>query len=163
MFIHCVLVLPTLAVALVFSSRFESFGVNIKSRDSKLTIFNIYRPPDTSSYSKPFSTFISEFCSFLSSAATTPHEFLITGDFNIHINDSSDGHSVQFLTLLDSFNLVQHVSSATHISNNILDLVITSSQSNILSSVTISPVSPSDHYRVMSSINFQPPPPKPSV
>ena len=142
---------------------FESFGVNVKSRNSKLTIFNIYRPPDSSSYSKPFSTFLSEFCSFLSSAATTPHEFLITGDFNIHVNDSSDGHALQFLTLLDSFNLVQHVSSATHISNNILDLVITSNQSNIISSVTISPVSPSDHFRVMSSIKFQPPPLKPAV
>ena len=58
---------------------------------------------------------------------------------------------------------LRYASSATHISNNILDLVITSSQSNILSSVTISPVSPFDHYRVMSYINFQPPPLKPAV
>ena len=140
---------------------FESFGINIKSRGSKLTIFNIYRPPDSSSYSKPFSTFISEFSSFLSSSATVPHDFLITGDFNIHVNNQSDSHSAQFLSLLDSFNLKQHVSSSTHISNNTLDLVITSQQSTILSSVLISPVSPSDHYRVMSTLNFQPPPPIP--
>jgi exonuclease III len=150
-------------VSLPSYTSFESFAVNVKSRSSKLTIFNIYRPPDTSAYSKPFSTFTSEFCSFLSSSATTPNEFLITGDFNIHVNDSSDAHSIQFLTLLDSFNLVQHVPAPTHISSNILDLVITSSQSSILSSVSVSPVSPSDHYRVTSSVNFQPPPVKPAV
>jgi len=142
---------------------FESFGISIKSRGSKLTIFNIYRPPDSSSYSKPFSAFMSEFSSFLSSSATIPHDFLITGDFNIHVNNQSDTHAAQFLSLLDCFNLKQHVSSSTHISNNTLDLVITSEQSNILSSVIISPVSPSDHYRVLSSIDFQPPPPKPAI
>ena len=142
---------------------FESFGITVKSRGSKLTIFNIYRPPDSSSYSKPFSTFISEFSSFLSSSATVPDDFLITGDFNIHVNNQSDAHSVQFLSLLDSFNLKQHVSSSTHISNNTLDLVITPQQSSILSSVIISPISPSDHYRVMSFLNFQPPPPKPAI
>jgi len=144
-------------------SSFESFGITVKSRGSKLAIFNIYRLPDSSSYSKPFSTFISEFSSFLSASATVPHDFIITGDFNIHVNNQSDTHSAQFLSLLDSFNLKQHVSSSTHISNNILDLVITSHQSSILSSVLISPVSPSDHYRVMSSLNFQPPPPKPAI
>ena len=88
---------------------------------------------------------------------------MITGDFNIHVNNSSDSHSVQFLTLLDSFTLEQHVSAPAHISNNILDLVITSTQSNILSSIVISPVSPPEHYRVMSSLNFQPPHPKPAT
>jgi hypothetical protein len=150
-------------VSLPSFTSFEAFAITVKSHSSKLTIFNIYRPPDSSVYSKPFSTFLSEFCSFLSSSASTPHEFFITGDFNIHVNNSSDPHSVQFLTLLDSFNLQQHVSAPTHISNNTLDLVITSSQSNILSSIVVSPVSPSDHYRVMSSLNFQPPLPKPAT
>jgi len=91
---------------------FESFGISIKSRGSKLTIFNIYRPPDSSSYSKPFSAFMTEFSTFLSSSATIPHDFLITSDFNIHVSNQSDTHSAQFLSLLDSFNLKQHVSSS---------------------------------------------------
>jgi exonuclease III len=142
---------------------FEAFAISTKSRGSKLILYNIYRPPDSSSYSRPFSTFMSEFSSFLSSAATAPDKFLITGDFNIHVNHPSDTHSSQFLTLLESFNLKQYVSVSTHISNNTLDLVIAPCSSNILSSVTVSPVSPSDHYMVMSSVNFQPPLPKPAT
>jgi exonuclease III len=142
---------------------FEAFAISVKSRGSKLVLYNIYRPPDSSSYSTPFSTFLSEFSSFLSSAATAPDNFVITGDFNIHVNHPSDTHSSQFLTLLESFNLSQYVSVSTHISNNTLDLVIAPCSSNILSSVTVSPVSPSDHYMVMSSVNFQPPPPRPAI
>jgi hypothetical protein len=146
----------------VFSS-FEVLAVTVKSHDAKLAIHDIYRPPDSSAHAKPFSTFMSEFCSFLSLIATTPHEFLITGDFNVHINDPSDVHCVQFLTLLESFDLRQHVAGPTHTGNNTLNLVITSHQSNLLSAIGISPVSSSDHFRVISSLNFQPPPPKPAV
>ena len=54
---------------------------------------------------EPFSVFLDEFSSFLSVAATTPHEFLITGDFNIHVDDSRDSLTSQFLYLLSFFNL----------------------------------------------------------
>jgi len=55
-------------------------------------IFNIYRPPSSSTHSKPFSVFLDEFSSFLFSPATTPHEFIITGDFNIHLDNLADTH-----------------------------------------------------------------------
>ena len=72
-------------VSLSSFTSFEALAVGVKSHGSKLAIYNIYRPPDSSAYAKPFSTFMSEFCSFLSSVATSPDEFLITGDFNLHI------------------------------------------------------------------------------
>jgi len=72
---------------------------------SKISVFNIYRPPSSSTFSKPFSVFLDEFNSFLSFAATTPHEFIITGDFNIHLDNHSDHATCQFLSLLSSFNL----------------------------------------------------------
>ena len=61
---------------------------------------------------------------FLSSAATTPHEFIITGDFNIHLDNPADTFTSQFLSLLSYFNLSQHVHFPTHDKNHILDLVI---------------------------------------
>ena len=64
---------------------FEASVITLKLRSSQLSVFNVYRPPASSSYAKPFATFLEEFHSFLCSAATTPHVFLITGDFNIHI------------------------------------------------------------------------------
>jgi len=50
---------------------------------------NVYRPPSCFSFSKPFSVFVDEFNFFLSIGATTctPHEFIITGDFNLHLDN----------------------------------------------------------------------------
>ena len=57
-------------------SSFESSSVTLKLPHSKISVFNIYRPPSSSTFSKPFSVFLDEFNSFLSFAATTPHEFI---------------------------------------------------------------------------------------
>ena len=45
---------------------------------------------------------------------------LITGDFNIHLDNASDNLSSNFLTLLSSFNLSQHVNFPTHDRNHTL-------------------------------------------
>ena len=90
-------------------SSFESSSITLQLPQSKLSVFNIYRPPSSSAVSKPFSVFLDEFSSFLSFAATTPHEFLITGDFNIHLDNPTDHLTSQFLSLLSTFNLTQHV------------------------------------------------------
>jgi len=36
-------------------------------------------------------------------------EFFITGDFNIHLDNPTDHLTCQFLSVLSSFNLTQHV------------------------------------------------------
>ena len=89
-------------------SSFESSCLTLKLPSSKISVFNVYRPPSTSTFSKPFSVFLGEFCSFLSLAATTPHEFIITGDFNQYLDNPSDHFACQFLSVLSSFNLTQH-------------------------------------------------------
>ena len=71
--------------------------------------------------------------SFLSFADTTPHEFIITG--NIHLDKHSDHATSQFLSLLSSFNLTQHVNFPSHNQNHIIDLVITSSDSLLVPSL----------------------------
>ena len=43
------------------------------------------------------------------------HEFTITGDFNIHLDDPLDSPSQHFTDLLSSTNLTQHVSVSTDI------------------------------------------------
>jgi len=71
--------LPTSAPDFSF---FESTSVTLQLARSKISVFNIYRPPSSSTHSKPISTFLDDFSSFMSFAATTPQEFIITGDFN---------------------------------------------------------------------------------
>ena len=126
---------------------FEASAITLKLRSSKLTVFNVYRHPVSSNNAKPFSTFLAEFCSFLCSAATTPREFLITGDFNIHVDDPSDPQAIPFLSMLLDTNLTQHVNFRTHDpGSHTLDLVITSTDSSLNPAVTRANTQPSDHF-----------------
>jgi len=74
----------------------------LKLPHSKISVFNIYRPLLSSTFSRPFSVFLDEFSSFLSTAATTLHEFLITSYFNLHFDDN---FSSQFLCVISSFRI----------------------------------------------------------
>ena len=142
-------------------SSFESSSVTLKLPYTKLTIFNVYRPPLSSKYSTPFGKFLDEFTTFLGSAATTPHEFLITGDFNIHLDKNNDPNSTQFTHLLAQANLTQHISFPTHIFGHTLDLLITLSSSTLSPHSVVSPYSPSDHFPIFTILNVCPPPPPP--
>jgi len=84
-----------------------------------LSLISIVRPHHLPSLNF-FLFFLDEFNSFLSVTATTPHEFVITGDFNIHLDNSSDHATSQFLSVLSSFNLIQHVNFRTHIKTTFL-------------------------------------------
>ena len=139
-------------------SSFESSSVTLQLFHSKLSVFNIYRPPSSSTYSKPFSVFLDDFSSFLSFAATTPHEFIITGDFNIHLDNPADTLTSHFLSLLSSFNLSQHVHFPTHDKNHILDLVVTSSDTLLAPAVSFTHRSPSDHLPVFTRFSINPAP-----
>ena len=123
----------------------SSHLLSLKLSHSKLSVFNIYRPPSSSTHSKPFSVFLVDFGSFLSFAAITTHEFIITSDFNIHLDNPADTLTSQFLSLLSSFNLSQHVHFPTHDKNHTLDLVITSSDTSLAPAVSCTHWSPSDH------------------
>ena len=148
----------------IFKS-FELSSITIKLLKSKLTVFNIYRnhyQTNTSTHDPvPFSDFLIDFQTFISTAATTPHEFLITGDFNIHTDNHSDLHSQQFLSLLNNANLTQHVNFPTHQAGHTLDLVITTKDSTLSPTITHSLVSPSDHFPIFTSLVISPPSPPP--
>jgi len=130
---------------------FESYSINLKLPHSVLSVFNIYRPPLSRRSSKPFCVILDEFNSFLSTAATTPHEFLITGDFNIHLDTPTDYYTSQFLALLSSFNLTQCVNFPTH--NKNLDLLITSSDSSLSPSFSMTYCTPSDHFAIFNTLS----------
>lgn len=66
-----------------------------------------------------------EFGSLLEQYVTNSSSLLITGDCNLHVNSNLDKSSQDFLALIDSFNLKQHVCSPTHRAGHTLDLLIT--------------------------------------
>src|SRR5271157_5972518 len=136
-----------------FYTSFESFAITIHFGHPNLTVFNIYRPDSDSGYSEPFTTFLDQFQSFLAVAATTPHDFIITGDFNIHVN-KSDSRSTQSLDILNSHNLIQLVLFPTLKHGNTLDLVITTSDSSLSPTVSVYPTRPADHFPVLSRLQM---------
>ena len=79
---------------------------------------------------------------------------IITGDFNIHVDNPTHPHPHAFLDLLDSHHLTQHVHFPTHKRGHTLDLLITRSNSNITSTPDYTIPFISDHYAVHSVITI---------
>ena len=74
---------------------------------------------------------------------------MITGDFNIHVNDPDDRHARRLSALLETFGLVQSVSQPTHRRGNTLDLLITRAEGRPTES-TVDPLDViSDHALVV--------------
>ena len=146
-----------------FYSSFEYSSITFKITKTLLTIFNIYHPPPPSPHSQPFSTFLNQFSSFLSSATTTLHDFIIAGDFNIHVDDPLDSQSIQFSDLLDSTNLIQHIHISTHKQGHTLGLLITHVNFTLNPIISSSVMVISDHVPILSSINIIPNPPPPAT
>src|SRR6218665_2894951 len=141
---------------------FECSSITLQLASYILTVFNIYRPPTSSNYSQKSSVFLHEFASLLSLAATTPNEFVLVGDFNVHVDTPSDTLPPSFLNLLSSVTLVQHVNFPTHIENHTLDLLITSTASLLSPKVSRSAFNITDHFLIMADLEIKPfvrPPP----
>ena len=110
-------------------SSFEHMLLRLSCGIKSYHFLIVYRPPSSS---KPL--FLSDFALLLEDLASSPSEFVALGDFNLHLDDPDDSYSTSFKTLLETFDLTQHISSSTHTSGHILDLLITKSTSSISSS-----------------------------
>ena len=68
------------------------------------------------------------------------------------------GQDQDFLALVDSFNLKQHVCSPTHHAGHILDLLITRDDDQLVTSVSIHDAAFSDHFVVNCALSLEKPP-----
>uniref|UniRef100_A0A3P8P5K8 Reverse transcriptase domain-containing protein n=1 Tax=Astatotilapia calliptera TaxID=8154 RepID=A0A3P8P5K8_ASTCA len=75
---------------------------------------------------------------------------ILTGDFNLHIDNPSDPATKEFLNILHCLDFIQHVTQPSHNRGHTLDLVITHGLSTSVSSVVDLAVS--DHYCVFFNI-----------
>ena len=123
---------------------FECLVVSIGSNAHSTLVACVYRPPG--SCSNPF---YDEFYTLVEFLSSTNSSFIICGDFNIHI-DTTSRDSPNFLNILDSCNITQHVHSATHLHGHTLDLILTS-DSSLVSNVVVSDYI-SDHAMIKCQI-----------
>ena len=129
----------------------------IVSGSARLRLVVIYRPPYSSNHPRTVGTLVTEFAEFLESVVMTAEPLVLPGDFNIHVNIMTDNNAAQFLDLLSSMGLHQHIAFLTHTSGNTLDLLI----SRTLNSNLIQDVRPgtyfSDHCLTLFTINISVP------
>ena len=113
------------------SKSFEYFQLDMIFNSKTVSIFPVYRPePNTEN----MNTFFHEFSSLLETLTIVPHDSLILGDFNIHVDIQDNYNSKKLMEILETFNLNQHVMEPTHESGHILDLII-SGENELISNV----------------------------
>ena len=109
----------------------------------------MYRPPNLK-----FQDFIKDFLSHLPQNITSNTILLV--DFNIHVNKTSLGSSIDIKDLLSNNDIKQHITFPTHICGNILDLIITRIYHSIASEFNQS-ILFSDHYAILFLIHTSKP------
>ena len=100
-------------------------------------------------FTQDFSSQFSELISFLQ---TKSAKHLIVGDFNFHVNIDTDVDAKKLKSLLEQFDLVQHVNIPTHTAGNTLDLVISKGDILVKDIRTDLSVS-SDHFAVLFTLS----------
>ena len=117
---------------------------------AKLVFVTLYRP----SRSNIIELFFEEFISLLEIVSTYGSEIVLSGDFNIHVDDLNDPNAKSFLDILSVFDLSQHIKDSTHCGGHTLDLLIT--HDVVPGAVTVSPLHLSDHCSVSFSLPTTP-------
>ncbi len=132
---------------------FEHLTLLLKGK-KPLYLVLIYRPPPNTKNGFTVSEFLTEFESFSSELIVSYDNLCILGDFNFHWGKENDCHASQFESILHTMDLKQSVTQSTHKSSNILDLVITRADDDILKSISVENDDISDHYSVLCSLDI---------
>ena len=134
---------------------FEYMEVLLRTPAAVLRIGVLYRPPPSTENGLTAIMFFNEFPILLERLAVASGYLLLTGDFNFHVDDRTDSLASRFLDLLDSHNLIQHVSGPTYKDNHTLDLLITRACEDIIESwSTLNPhLSYHSHYHLPGHVH----------
>ena len=93
--------------------------------NDNITLSVVYHPPYTTSNPITNTTFIDEFTEWLTDQIVSYDNVYITGDFNIHINNTIlDDEASAFVDFMEALCLEQHCNFITHKAGNTLDLVM---------------------------------------
>ena len=135
---------------------FECLELSISSSlRNALQLCVVYRP-GSALVSKQF---FEEFSCLLESATLASGQLVITGDFNIHMDNIDCKGAKIMKDILYSAGLKQHVSEPTHRRGHVLDLLITRDFQDTVSNISVVRDLPSDHSAIMCDVVISRPPP----
>ena len=123
-----------------------------------LRVIILYRPPSSDVHRVPISTFVLELSDYLESIVLCREQLLISGDFNIHVDNAADTDAIKLIDLLESYGLQQHVTSPTHRHDHTLDLIITRQSDQLLGNTPRISWYISDHATAFCFIRCDKPP-----
>lgn len=132
-------------------SSFESLCIKLSISSKSYTFLSIYRSPNSK---EPFSEFLTDFHTLTDHLNTFPSELIISGDFNIHVDNPTLPECSSFSTVLDCTDLVQHVHFPTHKLGHTLDLLLSRSSSSLISNVEWTIPFISDHYAIHATLSI---------
>ena len=112
---------------------FEYIDLELKRKNRVFEVILLYRPPDSSKRK-----FMEEFSNLLE-MVNDVRKTIISGDFNLWMDDDKDSYVTEFKEVLETFNMTNGVLSPTSISGHIIDLVIYCSDSNFVSDIEVEP------------------------
>ena len=136
---------------------FEILDVSVVCGSNSLRLAVIYIPPPSNTNKLRNAIFLSEFATYVESMVASASRYIIVGDFNYHVDNRTDVNANQFLDLLESAGMKQHVQGKTHYQGHTSDQIVTRLVDNIVSSVKIdySGYGLSDHARIVCDLKIQ--------
>ena len=118
---------------------------------STLRMFVIYRPLSSLYKATPFRLFLDEFGKLLEHVSIKQTGLVILGYFNVHFGNVDDKNASDLAAILNDTNLQQHVPSATHYRDTILDLVITPMTGCVVTEVYVESLM-TDHHIIVCKV-----------
>ena len=118
-------------------------------------VYVLYRQPIGSKFAVSDSIFHDDLDVLLKETTMCVAPAILIGDFNVHYNKSD--RSGKLPSLCDNYNMMQHIHVPTHIHGNTLDLVLSSLDYNLISSLSVYDVALSDHYLAEMNLNITKP------
>ena len=107
-------------------THFEHADYYITTRDAKFKfrLGVIYRPPRSKRNGFTKNIFFEQWSTYLDTVMLDPHDIVITGDVNFHLDIVADPDARRFSEMLSDRDMRQLVTHATHNKGHLLDVVI---------------------------------------
>ena len=69
--------------------------------------------------------FLDEFSDHLDETVYSGGNLIVLGDFNFHVDDTSDADATKFIDMIESYNIARHASVSTHRKDALKDVLTT--------------------------------------
>ena len=133
---------------------FAVLKINLKT-EKPVQLVGIYHPPPSELHKHTITSFTNEFLGKYAEFCVKYNNMLIVDDFNVHVEDVTNGDAEHYIGMCKAIGLDQHVNFATHHQGHTLDLILTELNSAIQVSNIKQGEYISDHCLIDFIINYE--------